>query len=120
MLSPGDGGDRPHCLHTRALNTSIDFPAPSDVLLSLLKEFVGPCGWRSGQEAPKYFEDPRHSFPGRGRMIVKLANTKQVSEIIKPCNQHPAGIIPYGGGTGVVVGQSSPHSDDAIILSLEK
>jgi len=98
----------------------LDFPAPSEELLFKLKNLVGPSGWQSGQEIARYFEDPRQSFTGQGRLVLKPSSTQQVCEIVKLCNEYLAGIIPYGGGTGVVAGQLSTQSDNAIILSLEK
>ncbi len=96
------------------------FAKPSDDLLDQIKEIVGAGGWKSGADGERYFEDPRHSFTGQACLIAMPSSVEQVAEIVKLCNVHKAGIIPYGGGTGVVAGQLSPDSANAIILSLEK
>lgn len=99
---------------------SSHFSAPSSDLLDRIKAVVGDAGWKSPKDAPRYFEDPRNSFTGQACLIVMPGTVEQVAQIVKLCNAHKAGIIPYGGGTGVVAGQLAPDSQNAIILSLEK
>ncbi|MEM9585160.1 MAG: FAD-binding oxidoreductase [Pseudomonadota bacterium] len=96
------------------------FPPPSDALLDQLKSLLGKGGWKPTDDAARYFEDPRLTFTGHARLIALPKSTQQVAEIVKLCNTHKAGLIPYGGGTGVVAGQLSPQSDNAIILSMER
>ncbi len=96
------------------------FTKPDEELLNDLKRIVGDAGWKAGDDAPRYYEDPRGRFEGRGRMIVMPNSTQQVSEIVTRCNEAKAGLVPFSGGTGVVAGQISTDSDHAIILSLER
>ncbi len=97
-----------------------NFNPPAQSLLDAIKSVVGDTGWKSGDDALRYFEDPRERFTGKGRLVVLPNSTAQVAAIVSLCNDAKAGIIPYGGGTGVVAGQLSIESDNAIILSLEK
>ena len=97
-----------------------DFLPPSDAALTKLKEVVGDNGWRASTEAGRYFEDPRGRFTGQACLILMPDNTEDVSRIVRICNEEQLGLIPYGGGTGVVAGQLSPDNGDAIILSLER
>ena len=96
------------------------FTRPDDALISALKTLLGPTGWKSGLEDTRHFEDPRGRFEGKACLIVMPETTPQVSEIVKMCNAAKVGIIPFSGGTGVVAGQLSPTSDNAIVLSLER
>lgn len=87
---------------------------------ALLEQIRGITLWREAGDSARYFEDPRKSFTGQASLIALPETTAEVSEIVKLCNAEKAGIIPYGGGTGVVAGQLSPESGNAIILSLER
>ena len=96
------------------------FRAPDEPLLRDLKSIVGDGGWKAGDDAPRYYEDPRGRFEGKGCLIVMPESTRQVADIVKRCNEAKVGIVPYSGGTGVVAGQMSIDSDNAIVLSLER
>ena len=96
------------------------FNPPSSQLLNEVKGVVGDAGWKTAGDAPGYFDDPRGRFKGRGCLIVLPNSTEQVAAIVRLCNAAGTGIVPYSGGTGVVAGQLSIDSDDAIIMSLER
>ncbi|MEJ6708714.1 MAG: FAD-binding oxidoreductase [Amylibacter sp.] len=89
-------------------------------MLNDIKTVVGDGGWKDAQDAPRYFEDPRGRFMGLGCLVVLPNSTEQVAAVVRLCNRAKVGIVPYSGGTGVVAGQLSIHSDNAIIMSLEK
>lgn len=74
---------------------------------ALLEQIRGITLWREAGDSARYFEDPRKSFTGQASLIALPETTAEVSEIVKLCNAEKAGIIPYGGGTGVVAGQLS-------------
>lgn len=96
------------------------FNPPDSQLLTDIKDVVGDAGWKNVEDAPRYFDDPRGRFEGRGSLIVLPNSTEQVAAIVRLCNGARVGIVPYGGGTGVVAGQLSIHSENAIIMSLER
>lgn len=96
------------------------FKQPDDALLDALKVLLGPTGWKSGTEETRHFEDPRGRFEGKASLIAMPETTEQVSEIVQMCNAAKVGIVPFSGGTGVVAGQLSPTSSNAIVLSLER
>lgn len=112
------------CLQTfyrceRSAMSANNFPAPNPELLEKIKAVVGPSGWKDAVDGARYFEDPRGRFTGHGRLIVLPRTTREVAEIVRLCHDAGAGIVPYGGGTGVVAGQLSIDSGEAIIVSLE-
>jgi len=74
------------------------FNAPDKKVLEKLKNLVGEGGWKLGAEPSKHFDDP----------------------IIKACAAEKLAVIPISGGSGLVAGQLSINSDNAIVLSLEK
>ncbi|MEP1933925.1 MAG: FAD-binding oxidoreductase, partial [Roseibium sp.] len=96
------------------------FRKPDEKLLNDLKSIVGDGGWMPGDCTPRYYEDPRGRFHGNGCLILIPDSTQQVSEIVARCNEAMVGVVPFSGGTGVVAGQISIDSDNAIILSLER
>jgi FAD/FMN-containing dehydrogenase len=99
---------------------SKDFVRPSEALLDAIKAVAGAAGWKAGSDAARYFSDPRDRFRGAASLVVLPRSTEEVAAILRLCNAAGAGVIPYGGGTGVVAGQLSIDSDNAIILSLER
>lgn len=68
----------------------------------------------------KYLEEPRGRYNGRAIGVVRPCTVSEVSNIVKICNTHKIGIVPYGGGTGLVGGQTSIDGPEPIVLSLEK
>lgn len=55
-------------------------------------------------------------FHGSSTTVLKPKTTKQISEILKWCNERRIGVVPQGGNTGLV-GGSVPVKDE-LILSL--
>ncbi|WP_413719558.1 FAD-binding oxidoreductase [Silicimonas sp. MF1-12-2] len=97
-----------------------DFSPPEAAVLDRLKAIVGDGGWREAGDAERYFEDPRGRFKGQARLVLLPGSTEEVSRIVRLCYESRTGLIPYGGGTGVVAGQLSPEDGNAIILSVER
>ncbi len=70
--------------------------------------------------AQPYLVEPRGLLRGRAAAILKPASTAQVAAIIPLCHRHRIGVVPYGGGTGLVGGQVSPDDPRPVVLSLER
>ena len=70
--------------------------------------------------AQSYLEEPRHLYHGAPTFVARPTSTKQVATVVKAANAARVGIVPYGGGTGLVSGQIAPDSPVPLILSLEK
>ncbi len=69
---------------------------------------------------PRYLEEPRGRYEVREGLLALPETSKQVSEIVRLCNEMRVGIVPYGGGTGLVGGQVAPEGPAPLILSLER
>lgn len=70
---------------------------------------------------PEYLEEPRGRVTGRAKILLRPRDVEQVSEIMKAAAAHHVGIIPYGGGTGLVGGQiQGADGPEAALLSLER
>ena len=99
---------------------------PGPELLAALADCLDEGGFLdAGSEAAQpYLVEPRGLYRGRAAAILKPAATDQVAAILRLCHQHRIGVVPYGGGTGLVGGQVSPGGADGdprpVILSLER
>lgn len=69
---------------------------------------------------PSYLEEPRGLYNARASFVARPATTDEVSGIVRACGQASVGIVPYGGGTGLVAGQVSTEGPVPLIVSLEK
>lgn len=68
----------------------------------------------------RYLEEPRGRWVGKGTAVVAPASTEEVARIVRIAAEFDVGILPYGGGTGLVGGQVSPGEPVPLILSLER
>ena len=69
---------------------------------------------------PRYLVEPRGRFAGIAGVLAAPRSTEQVAAIVRACAAARVGIVPYGGGTGLVGGQVKPDGPAPLILSLER
>lgn len=69
---------------------------------------------------PAYLEEPRGLFQGGEGLLVAPGSTDEVAEVVRACAEARVGIVPYGGGTGLVGGQIMENGPRPVILSLER
>lgn len=72
------------------------------------------------QAEPRYLEEPRGRYAGQPTLIALPENVDQVAALVRLANEQNVGIIPYGGGTGLVGGQVAPDAPQPLIVSLER
>ncbi|MCY4264538.1 MAG: FAD-binding oxidoreductase [Gammaproteobacteria bacterium] len=81
-------------------------------LLEQLKEIVGEGGWRKQSEVdPKYYEDWMGARAEVPALLLRPADTEQVSQILAACHRVGQPIAPQGGMTGLV-SAAAPHKDE--------
>src|SRR3984885_6954601 len=68
-------------------------------------------------QAP-YLVEMRDMFQGRTPMVLRPASADQVAEILRLANETATPIVPQGGNTGLVGGQTPLHGE--IVLSLTR
>lgn len=68
----------------------------------------------------QYLEEPRGRYRGRAGALACPASTDDVATILRHAHQARIGVVPYGGGTGLVGGQIAPEGKLPLILSLER
>ena len=69
---------------------------------------------------PAYLQEPRGLFQGRPGFVARPVSTEQVADIVRYAGRERVGLVPYGGGTGLVGGQISTSGPVPLIVSLEK
>ena len=68
---------------------------------------------------PRYLEEPRGQFHGQAAKLARPRGRDDVAALLKMCNDARVGVIPYGGGTGLVGGQVS-EAPGYIVVSMER
>lgn len=89
-------------------------PAFMDALAAQLpKDTIGPA-------EPRYLVDPRGRVGGHAGGVARPRTVQDVSLIVKACNAARVGVVPFGGGTGLVLGQVMDAGPLPLVLSLER
>lgn len=73
-----------------------------------------------GEIQPRHRDEPRGNMRGRGGVLLLPSTTEQIAEIVRRAAAARVGIVPYGGGTGLVGGQVLPNGPAPVILSMER
>ncbi|GGF44533.1 FAD/FMN-containing dehydrogenase [Mameliella alba] len=68
----------------------------------------------------RHREEPRGRWTSTAEWIALPRSTEEVSTIVRTCAETGVGIIPLGGGTGLVGGQLKPDGPAPLIVSLER
>ncbi|KAI0932331.1 hypothetical protein AcW1_000513 [Taiwanofungus camphoratus] len=82
---------------------------PSSAILSTLSPSSTPAS-----ELEPFNNDWMNKYHGKSTTVLKPRTTKEVSEIVKYCNERRISVVPQGGNTGLV-GGSVPIKDELIV-----
>ena len=66
----------------------------------------------------KYGQDWSRLFTASASLVIRPANTTEVSEVVKYANENQLSIVPSGGRTGLSGGAVATNNE--IVLSLER
>jgi FAD/FMN-containing dehydrogenase len=90
-------------------------------LCDRLKAIVGnPAVMTEPAEMDAYVSEPRDLYRGRALCIVRPKDAREVATVLALCNERGVGVVPQGGNTGLVGGQTPDQSGRQIILSLQR
>jgi FAD/FMN-containing dehydrogenase len=89
---------------------------PATELLADLRALLGERGVVTGERLRSRVYD-RHVGPVQAQVLVRPADTSQVSAVLGLCHARGQPVVPHGGLTGLVYGCAA--SEDELILSLE-
>jgi FAD/FMN-containing dehydrogenase len=67
-----------------------------------------------------YVTEPRDAFHGRALCVVRPRSAEEVASVLALCHDARVGVVPQGGNTGLVGGQTPDESGAQIILSLQR
>lgn len=89
---------------------------------TLIDRFAAIVGEKNALTEPQdiapFMIEQRDLYQGRSPMVLRPANTHEVSAILKLASETKTPVIPQGGNTGLVGGQTPDESNTAIVLSL--
>lgn len=71
------------------------------------------------ENSARYLTEPRGRWAGQG-LVVAPGSAEEVAATTRACAEARVGIVPYGGGTGLVGGQIKQDGPAPVILSLER
>jgi FAD/FMN-containing dehydrogenase len=69
---------------------------------------------------PRYLQEPRGRWVGLAAAVALPRTVQEVSHIVGLCAERSVGIVPWGGGTGLVGGQVMTTGPAPLLLSLER
>jgi len=94
---------------------------PNGELLTRLAAIVGETHVLAlDADMAPYLSEPRNLYHGRALCVVKPGSTEEVSAILALCNETGTSLVPQGGNTGLVGGQTPDTSGHAVVLSLTR
>jgi D-lactate dehydrogenase (cytochrome) len=99
----------------------LEYKAPSPALVSRFIAIVGhkyAVTYPAEQEG--YLIENRGLYHGRTPVILRPGSTAEVSQILKLANETGISIVPQGGNTGLVGGQTPSENGSEILLSLTR
>ena len=96
---------------------TVDRPAlAQDDLIDSLNAIVGAANVLvEDLDKAAYLREPRDLYKGRARCVVRPKTRDEVSAVMKLCHATGTAVVPQGGNTGLVGGQT-PFADGAAIL----
>ncbi len=92
-------------------------PCSPDFITTLGAQLPG--GTLRGPDA-RYLDEPRGRWAGQGGAVALPRGADEVATIMRVCAAARVGIVPWGGGTGLVGGQLMPDGPAPLIVSLER
>lgn len=96
-------------------------PEITEELLDRLKAAAGPNGFlEDPADTAAYTVDARDLYHGATPLVLRPANTKEVSAIVTHCAEAGVPLIPQGGNTGYCGGATPDETGRQIILSLAR
>jgi FAD/FMN-containing dehydrogenase len=92
---------------------------PADLVFATHLASLLPDGTISTPE-PRHLEEPRGRWTGQGTVLARPRIVEEVAVMVRACATARVGIVPWGGGTGLVGGQLMADGAAPVILSLER
>src|SRR6202012_4692127 len=89
-------------------------PLPPD-LIAKFRAIVGERqALTEAADVAPFVTEERNLFHGRTPLVLRPGSTEEVAAICKLANEHKIALVPQGGNTGLVGGQT-PHNGEVVI-----
>jgi FAD/FMN-containing dehydrogenase len=93
-------------------------PLPPD-LIAKFRTIVGDkYAVTDAADIAPYVTEERDLFHGRSPLVLRPGSTGEVADICKLASQHGVALVPQGGNTGLVGGQTPHHGE--VVVSLRR
>ena len=96
----------------------------TDVSADILNAFIAIVGpshvLQATTDIEPYLHEQRGLYHGTSPLVLKPGSTEEVSAILKLATETKTAIVPMGGNTGLVGGQTPRTGSADLILSLER
>jgi D-lactate dehydrogenase (cytochrome) len=93
-------------------------PAPSRLAPDLIRRFAAIVGERYAVTDPHdiapYLTEERMLYQGHSQLVLRPGSTAEVAAICKLANETRTALVPQGGNTGLVGGQT-PHRGEVVV-----
>ena len=97
---------------------NVNQSAPPPLASELVDQFRKIVGDRhaitDAADIEPYVTEERNLFHGRSPLVLRPGSTAEVSEICKLASAHNIALVPQGGNTGLVGGQT-PHNGEVVV-----
>lgn len=97
---------------------NINHPATPPLAPELIEQFRKIVGERHAitdvADIEAYVTEERNLFHGRSPLVLRPGSTAEVAAICKLASEHRIALVPQGGNTGLVGGQT-PHNGEVVV-----
>ena len=97
---------------------NITKPATPPLPPALIEKFRTIVGAKyavtDASDIEPYVTEERNLFHGRSPLVLRPASTAEVAAICKLASEHKIALVPQGGNTGLVGGQT-PHNGEVVV-----
>jgi D-lactate dehydrogenase (cytochrome) len=91
---------------------------PSDLIAKFRKIVGDKYALTDAADIAPYTTEERHLFHGHSPLVLRPGSTAEVSAICRLAHEHKVALVPQGGNTGLVGGQT-PHNGE-VVISLKR
>ncbi len=93
-------------------------PAPPHLAPDLIRRFAAIVGDKYAvtdqNDIAPYLTEERMLYHGRSQLVLRPGSTAEVAAICKLANETRTALVPQGGNTGLVGGQT-PHNGEVVV-----
>lgn len=95
--------------------------SPDADLIARFSAIVGPTNaLTDAGDIEPYVLEWRDLYKGSTPLVLRPGNTQEVADILKLANENCVGVVPQGGNTGLVGGQTPDESGLQVVVSLSR